>query len=58
MSMWSPVLFEAAEHVERELPMPTYAYAIVAAAFFTILLMITMSYRHVGASRAAAREHS
>lgn len=44
---------EAQGHQHVELPMPVHTYAIIAAAFFTILLLITLSYRHVGASRGA-----
>lgn len=41
---------EGGTHVE--LPMPSYTYAIIAAVFFTILLMVTVAFREVGASRA------
>lgn len=54
---------EGASHVVNELPIPTYAYGIIAFVLFVALAAVTFSFRDVAnrhAEKAAeyAREHA
>ena len=39
------------ELVERELPVPTWAFGVMAAGLFLLLLLITYSFRSVATTR-------
>lgn len=59
LSAWLVDTAEAA-HSAQHTPFPAYTYAIVAAVFFTLALMFTFTYRHVGKARgeAGTADHS
>ena len=46
--MSSAPLRVLAEEVHNELPMPAYAYGIIALVFFAVLLGVLWSFRNTG----------
>ena len=46
-----------AEGVHNELPMPAYAYGVIALVFFAVLLGVLWSFRNTGQKYAAPSDH-
>ena len=46
-----------AEEVHNELPMPPYAYGIIALVFFAVLLGVLWSFRNTGYKYLPPTEH-
>ncbi|NYI68904.1 hypothetical protein [Spelaeicoccus albus] len=45
--MKSSLLLQAAEEAERQLPMPSWAFGVIAFIVFLVLLGITLSWRGI-----------
>lgn len=45
----SRVLLEGSEHATKDLPIPPWAFGALAVVLFLVLLLLTWSFRHVGA---------
>ena len=55
--MSSAPLRVLAEEVHNELPMPAYAYGIIALVFFAVLLGVLWSFRNTGEKYAQPDQH-